>query len=78
MAKKQDKVANLVNALFDVERSCLDLLLDVVPEEAKNHLMAARREKLMALRSILDAKIKNLEAKEKKAGKRKPQKVKVQ
>lgn len=78
MAKKQDKVVNLVNALFDVERSCLDLLLDVVPEEAKRHLAAARKEKLLAVRAILDVKIKDLEATEKKASKRKPQKVKVQ
>lgn len=78
MAKKQDKVVDLVNSLFDAERHFLDLLFDFVPTEAKKHLMAARREKLLAFRSILDAKIKDLEEAASKAGKRKPQKVKVE
>jgi len=78
MAKKQDKVVDLINSLFDAERHFLDLLFDFVPTEAKKHLMAARREKLLAFRSILDAKIKDLEEAANKAGKRKPQKVKVE
>jgi len=49
-----------------------------VPEDTKKHLKAARREKLLALRSLLDVKIKDLEEEDKKAGKRKPQKVKVE
>ena len=77
MAKKQEKVVNLVNAMLDVERNFWDLFLDFVPEDAKKHLRAARKEKLMALRALLDAKIKVLEE-EGKAGKKKPQKVKVQ
>jgi hypothetical protein len=77
MAKKQDEVVNLVNSLFEVEKHFLELLLDFVPEEARKHLRAARREKLLAMRAILDAKIKVLEEKG-KAGKKKPQKVKVQ
>jgi len=78
MAKKQDKVINLVNSLFEVERDFLELLLNFVPEEAKKHLKAARREKLLAVRAILDAKIKDLESKDSAKGKRRPQKVKVQ
>jgi hypothetical protein len=78
MAKKREKVVNLVNSMLDVERNFWDLFLDFVPSEAKKHLNAARREKLLALRSMLDAKIKDLEEAEKKAGKRGPQKVKVQ
>ena len=77
MAKKQEKVVNLVNAMLDVERNFWDLFLDFVPDDAKKHLRAARKEKLMALRSLLDAKIDLLE-KEGKAGKKKPQKVKVE
>jgi hypothetical protein len=77
MAKKQEKVVNLVNSMLDVEKSFWDLFLDFVPQEAKKHLSAARREKLLAVRSILDAKIKNLEESEKAAGKKSPQKVKV-
>jgi hypothetical protein len=78
MAKKREKVVNLVNSMLDVERNFWDLFLDFVPSEAKKHLKAARREKLLALRSMLDTKIKDLEEAEKKAGKRGPQKVKVQ
>jgi hypothetical protein len=76
MAKKQEKVVNLVNSMLDVERHFWDLFLDFVPEQAKKHLKAARKEKLMALRSLLDAKIECLE--ENKSGQKKPQKVKVQ
>jgi hypothetical protein len=78
MAKKQDEVINLVNSLFDVEKHFLEILLDFVPEEAKKHLRAARKEKLLAVRAILDAKIKDLERKETTKGKRRPQKVKVE
>lgn len=77
MAQKQEKVANLVNAMLDVERNFWDLFLDFIPEDARKHLRAARKEKLMAVRSILDARIKSLE-KEGKNEKKKPQKVKVQ
>jgi len=76
MAKKQEKVVDLVNSMLDVERHFWDLFLDFVPEQAKKHLKAARKEKLMALRSLLDAKIERLE--ENKSGQKKPQKVKVQ
>ena len=76
--KKQERVVDLVNSMLDVERNFWDLFLDFVPAEAKRHLKAARREKLLALRSILDAKIKDLEKEEAKTRKRRPQKVKVQ
>ncbi len=78
MAKKKEKVVNLVNSMLDVERNFWDLFFDFVPEDTKKHLKAARREKLLALRSLLDAKIKDLEEEDKKAGKRRPQKVKVE
>jgi hypothetical protein len=78
MAKKREKVANLVNSMLDVEKNFWDLFLDFVPEEAKRHLRAARKEKLLALRSLLDAKIKDLEEAESTGRKRRPQKVKVQ
>lgn len=77
MAKRPEKVANLVNAIADVEKSIWELFFDFVPEDARKHLKAARKEKLLALRSILDAQIAILE-KEGKAGTQKPQRVKVQ
>lgn len=76
MAKKRDKVVELANSLLDVQKQFFDLLTDCMPEDAKKHLRAARKEKLLALRSLLDSQIKNLERKE-KAGKR-PQKVKIE
>lgn len=78
MAKKQEEAVKLVNSLFEVEKHFMELLLDFVPEEARKHLRAARREKLLAVRAILDAKIKEIEKKEKTKSKRKPQKVKVE
>lgn len=78
MSKKQEEVLKLVSSLFEVDKHFLELLLDFVPEEARKHLRAARKEKLMAVRTILDAKIKDIETKEKTKGKRKTQKVKVE
>ena len=78
MAKKQEETVKLVNSLFEAEKHFLELLLDFVPEEARKHLRAARKEKLLAVRAILDAKIKDIEKKEANKGKRKTQKVKVQ
>ena len=40
------------------------------PPEFKTHMMAARREFLMAVRSLLDARIESLERAEKAASKR--------
>jgi hypothetical protein len=78
MAKKKEKVVNLVNSMLDVERDFWDLFLDFVPEDTKKHLRAARREKLLALRSLLDAKIKDMEEEGKEMGKGRPQRVKVE
>lgn len=76
MAKKREKVVNLVNAMLDVEKGFWDLCLDFVPDDARQHLRTARKEKLLALKAILDARIENIEQ-EGKTGKKKPQKVKV-
>lgn len=76
MAKKRDKVVELANSLLDVQKQFFDLLLDCMPEDAKKHLRAARKEKLLALRALIDSQIKHFEQKE-KTGK-KPQKVKVE
>jgi len=78
MAKKHEKIVNLVNSMLDVERNFWDLFLDFVPEEAKRHLKAARKEKLLALRAILDTRIKDLEEEKKARNRRRPQKVKVE
>jgi hypothetical protein len=76
MSTRRDKVVELANSLLDVQKQFLDLALDFMPEDAKKHLRAARKEKLLALRALLDSKIKDLERQEK--GGKKPQKVKVE
>jgi len=72
MTKRKEKMEKLVDAMLDVERNFWDLLLDPVPEDAKKHYRAARKERLLALRSLLDARIKALEEGS-KGGKRKSQ-----
>jgi len=42
----------------------------IVPTEARGHIRAARKEMLLALRSLVDAAIVREEDAEKKAGKR--------
>jgi len=76
MSKRRDKVVELANGLLDVQKQFLDLLLDFMPEDAKKHLRAARKEKLLAIRALLDSKIKDLERQE--GGGKRPQKVKVE
>ena len=39
---------------------------DVIPEEFKHHMMQAYREILLAVKSLIDERIKRLESKEKK------------
>lgn len=77
MAKRKEKMEKLVDAMLDVERNFWDLLLDPVPEDAKKHYRAARKERLMALRSLLDARIKALEEGGKE-GKRRAQRAEGQ
>jgi len=77
MAVRRQKVIDLVNSLFDIERKVVDLFLDSIPGEAKEHAKSARKEQLMALRSLLDTSIKKLEEAEKK-GKKGPKKVEVE
>ena len=72
MAKRREKMEKLVNAMLDVERNFWEVMLDPIPEDAKKHYRAARRERLLAMRSLLDARIKSMEE-EAKEGKRKPQ-----
>jgi hypothetical protein len=77
MARTRDKVVDLVNSVVEVEKHFLGLLLDFVPQEARKHVRAAHKEKLLALRALLDARIKQLE--EDQGGtRRRPKKVKVE
>ncbi|OGG05237.1 MAG: hypothetical protein A3F83_11370 [Candidatus Glassbacteria bacterium RIFCSPLOWO2_12_FULL_58_11] len=77
MSSKKDKIIELVNSLFDIERKVVDLVLDAVPGDVRVHAQAARKEQLLALRALLDSSIKRIEDGEKKA-KKGPKKVEVE
>lgn len=77
MTKRRDKAVDLVKSVIEVERQLLGLVLDLVPDEARKHLRASHKEKLLAVRALLDARIKRMEDTERRA-KKAPQKVKVE
>lgn len=54
-----------------------DLFSLVVPEKALNHILKAKKELLLSLRSLIDAKIEALEKKEEKKVEKK-KKVKIE
>ncbi len=54
------------------------LFREIVPDEARQHLRNARRERLLALRSILDAAIERSERAHDEAGADKPARMQIQ
>jgi hypothetical protein len=78
MEKEIDnKIADLINSLMDVKRYALELLLGGIPEEVKKHIRTSYKERLLALRALLDTAITRLE-KEKETEKKKTEKVKIE
>jgi len=61
MTEKREKIMELTNSLLDAEKAFTELVFGVVPEDARKHINNARREQLLALRSLLDARIATLE-----------------
>ncbi len=51
---------------------------DLFPEEFKTHRRAAQREMLLAMRSLIDAKIEKIEAAEKEKSAPKATRIKVE
>ena len=49
-----------------------------LPEEAVKHLYAARREQLLAVRSVVDAAITRIEAAEREGAARAPHRTEIQ
>jgi hypothetical protein len=77
MEKEIDnKIADLINSLMDVKKHALELLLGGIPEEVKKHIRTSYKERLLALRALLDTAITRLE-KEKEPEKKKTEKVKI-
>ncbi len=77
MEKEIDnKITDLINSLLDVKKHALELLLGGIPEEVKKHIRASYKERLLALRALLDTAITRLE-KEKEPEKKKTEKVKI-
>lgn len=77
MEKEIDnKIADLINSLMDMKKHALELLLGGIPEEVKKHIRTSHKERLLALRALLDTAITRLE-KEKEPEKKKTEKVKI-
>lgn len=77
MEKEIDnKIADLINSLMDMKKHALELLLGGIPEEVKKHIRTSYKERLLALRALLDTAITRLE-KEKEPEKKKTEKVKI-
>jgi hypothetical protein len=72
----EDRIADLESRLDDMARlrrletRPLRVLRHLVPVEARNHLRAARREELLAARSLLDHWIERLEREPKSESRR--------
>ena len=65
----------------ELERDCAELqdrLLGMLPEEFVLHMRTAQKEMLLAMRSLLDAKIARIEAREKRRATRRATKVPVE
>ena len=78
MAKEIDnKIANLINSLTDVKKNAMELLLGGIPGEVKKHIRLSYKERLLALRAVIDSGISRLE-KEKETEKKKTEKVKIE
>ena len=69
MVSRKQKVVDLVSSLFDIEKKVVDLVIEAIPAEARKHAKTARKEQLLALRAMLDSRIKSLEEDEKKVRK---------
>jgi hypothetical protein len=76
--EKENKLVSLINSLMDVKRYALELFLGGVPKEVKKHIQTARKERLLALRALVDSAITHLEEEEKEAERKKPEKVKIE
>jgi len=77
MEKEIDnKITDLINSLMDVKKHALEFLLGGIPEEVKKHIRTSYKERLLALRALLDTAITRLE-KEKEPEKKKTEKVKI-
>ncbi len=68
MTDLEDRLAELEQRLAAVEarsarapRGLIGLWRDVVPSEVRTHLRAARKERLLAARALLDHRIEHLE-----------------
>ncbi len=78
MTRKSDQVYNLFNALEDVKSSTLELLCGCLPRDVGKHLRAARRERLLALRSMIDAALERMEEAEEAAAGSRSEKVDIE
>jgi hypothetical protein len=65
-----------VLVLMEVGKAFVDVVRSALPEEIRGHLLTARKEMLLAFRSAIDYKLKELESKGKR-GKKRATRIKV-
>ena len=75
--KQENNVMDLINSLTEAKKNAMALLLWGIPEEVKKHLLASCKERLLAIRALIDSAISRMEA-EKKSEKKNPQKVNIE
>jgi hypothetical protein len=75
--KQENKVMDLINSLTEVKKNTMALLMWGIPEEVKKHLLVSYKERLLAIRALIDSAINRMEA-EKKSEKKNPQKVDIE
>ncbi len=59
-----------VLALVEVGRAFVDVVRSALPEEIKGHLLNARKEMLLAVRSAIDYKLEEIESRGRRRKKR--------
>ena len=78
MTKEQEnKIVALIDSLNNVKIHTLELLMGGIPEEVIKHIRTSYKERLLALRGLLDLAITRF-GEEKKSEKKKPEKVKIE
>jgi hypothetical protein len=67
-------IENLEEELSKLE----DHMAGMLPGDFVTHMRAAQKEMIMAMRSLLDAKLERIEAREKRRSARRPRKVDIE
>ena len=76
LAALDERAAASGRSRSDLIREAIDLLLDaVLPGEVRGHLRAARKERLLAMRSMVDVWIERVDRKPEARGRRRHESI---